>query len=41
MSNESFTAEKVKTIMQTHEESILKFVKMNFELVTTRIDSLM
>ena len=24
-----------------HEESILKFVKMNFELVTMKIDSLM
>ena len=40
MSNEAFTAEQVKTIMQMHEESILRFVKMNFELVTTRIDSL-
>ena len=40
MSNEAVTAEQVKTIMQMHEESILRFVKMNFELVTTRIDSL-
>ena len=40
MSNKSFTAEQVKVIMQMHEESILKFIKMNFELVTTRIDML-
>ena len=26
--------------MQMHEESILKFVKMNFELVNSRLDNL-
>ena len=32
--------DQVKIIMQMHEDSILKFVKMNFELVNARIDNI-
>ena len=32
--------DQIKIIMQMHEESILKYVKMNFELVNARIDAI-
>ena len=38
--NQMFSTQQMKLIMQMHEESILKFVRMNFELVNSRLDKL-